>query len=63
MFILGMGGWGSDGRWWVVHVGEAVFDMPVFATFQGVEIHLSVCKACFKLSGCHCSSETKDSRD
>ena len=51
------------GGWWVVHTGEAVFDMLVFAAFQGAEIRLYVCKACFKLPVCHCNSETKDSTE
>ena len=31
-------GWGSGGGWWVVHGGEAVFGMPMFAVFPWAEI-------------------------
>ena len=36
--ITGAGEWGGGDGWWVVHGGEAVFGMLVFAVFPGVKI-------------------------
>ena len=51
------------GVWGWVYAIEAVFDMQVFAIFQGEEICPLACKPCFKVPGSHCNFKTRDRKN